>query len=193
MESQNEELCKLCGKLHHHMSTPAQWRNKKAQELAITVDVTNDQRVCQPCRQDISKLLSPSSYTPRWEKTSDPKKCLVIGCVNKPPLIANKTLHTAAKTVLEGNKLKLIEPIPQSIALCKERYNMVYKLAFPTWTNCVTCGMSPKILTPKPAHHQRLWKNTWKLVQGLKAILEKMIRCATPVIEHILSLLLICQ
>ena len=110
MESQqdgvaSEELCKLCGKQHHHMSTPAQWRNKNAQELATTLDVANDERVCQPCRQDISKLLSSSSYIPRWEKTSDTKRCLVIGCVNKPPLITSKTLHTVAKNILEGNKL----------------------------------------------------------------------------------------
>ena len=146
----SEELYKLCGKQHHHISTPAQWRNRNAQELAITLDVTNDERVCQPCRQD-SKLLSSSSYIPRWEKTSDTKRCLVIGCVNKPPLITSKMLHTVAKNVLEGNKLKLMEQFPQCISLCKEHYNMVYKQAFPTQTNYVTCGVSLKTLIPKPA------------------------------------------
>lgn len=134
-ENASQELCKLCGKQHQHMSTPAQWRNKKAQELARTIDITDDQCIRQPCRQDISKLLSSSSYTPRWEKSSDLKKCLVIGCANQPPLITSKTLHTVAKACLKGNKLKLMEPIPQSISLCKEHYNMVYKLAFPTQTN----------------------------------------------------------
>ena len=143
MESQ-QELCKLCGKQHHHMSTPAQWRNKNAQELATTLDIANDERVCQPCRQDISKLLSSSSYIPSWEKTSDAKRCL-IECVNKPPVITSKTLHIiVAKNVLEGNKLKLMEPFPQCISLCKEHYNMVYKEAFPMQTNCVTCGVSLK-------------------------------------------------
>ena len=91
-EDVSQELCKLCGKQHQHMSTPAQWRNKQAQELARTMNITDDQCICQPCRQDISKLLSSSSYTPRWEKTSDTKKCLVIGCANKPPEAA--CLHT---------------------------------------------------------------------------------------------------
>ena len=100
-------------------SAPAQWRNKQAQELPTTLNVTNDQCICQPWRQDISKLLSSPSYIPRWEKTNHLKKYLVIGCVNKPPLITSETLHTVAKTVLEGDKLKLVEPLPQCIPYAK--------------------------------------------------------------------------
>ena len=37
----SEELCKLCRKQHQHISAPAQWRNKRAQELATTLNVTN--------------------------------------------------------------------------------------------------------------------------------------------------------
>ena len=127
-----------------------------------------DQCVCQLCRQDISKLLSTPSYTPRWEKTSDPKKCLVIGCVNKPPLITSKTLHTVAKTVLEGNKLKLMEPVPQSISLCKEHYNMVYKSAFPTQTNCITCGVSLKNSNPKSCPSPKLVEEHLKASTGFE-------------------------
>ena len=120
------------------MSTPAQWRNKSAQQLAVTMNVTNDQHVCQPCRQDISKLLTTPSYIPRWSKTVDLKKCCVFRCVNKPPLITSKTLDAnTVKIVLEANKLKVIDPFPQSICLCKEHYNVVYKSAFPTQTKLV--------------------------------------------------------
>ena len=124
------ESCKLCGKQHQHMSTPAQWRNKKAQELATALYVSNDHCICQPCRQDITKLLSSPSYTPRWGKSNDPKKCLVIGCVNKQPAINSRTLDVTVVTmVLANHKLKLLEPIQQTVHLCKEQYGV--QVGFP--------------------------------------------------------------
>ena len=144
------DFCKLCGKHHHHMSTPVKWKNKKAQELAVTLNVTDEQLVCQPCRQDISKLLSSSNCTPRWEKNNNPKKCLVLGCASDQPIISSKTLDlTITKTVMENNRQKLLEPIPTTICLCKEHYNMVYKTAFPAQAKCITCGVSLKNSNPK--------------------------------------------
>ena len=51
--------------------------------------------------------------------------------------------------VLANHKLKLLEPIPQTVHLCKEHYIMVYKSAFPTQTKCITCGISLKHTNPK--------------------------------------------
>ena len=96
------------------------------------------------------------------------KKCLVIGCANQPPLITSKTLHTVAKACLKGNKLKLMEPIPQSISLCKEHYNMAYKLAFPTQTNWVTCGVSLRNSNPKPCPSPKLVEEHLKASPGFE-------------------------
>ena len=124
--------CKLCEKHHQHMSTPAQWRNKRVQELATKLDISDEDMVCQLYRQDISKMISTPNHTPRWKKTVEHKQCCVSKCPDKL-LITTKHLN-----LYHG----LFAYVKSSTIWCTRWLS-------PIQTHCITCGMLLKHTNPK--------------------------------------------
>ena len=57
-----DSSCELCGCRHTQMSSPSQWRNEQARELAASFQVNKDSLVCRPCRQDVSRMLTDHTH-----------------------------------------------------------------------------------------------------------------------------------
>ena len=79
---QVEQLaCVLCEVSHTHMSRVSTWHSSQAYFTVSQYGITEDDVVCQLCRDDVHRVAAnPSSHTPRWEKRMHEKKCCVKEC-----------------------------------------------------------------------------------------------------------------
>ena len=145
--------CTLCLGHHRQFSTPATWKSKDAQALALSLNLSSDDLVCSACRKDITRVLADNAYTPRWEKAKERSKCntcCITQCSQNVFASFSKArsdkLRCAFKTA--GLKCTTLE-IPTPTPLCKHHYHVVYNLVQPTQMHCVTCGTSLKHSNPK--------------------------------------------
>ena len=59
------EVCALC---KVHMSHPLAWKNEKAREFISEQRIQQHQKICRPCRDDISRVIANPAFKPRLEK-----------------------------------------------------------------------------------------------------------------------------
>ncbi len=105
-----DRFCRLCNRHHHHLSSPAEWRNEQARAYVLSLQVTPESFVCRPCRDDVTRVLTNSKYVPRWAKGSasnaNTHHCCVCDC--KKAAFVSSTLgnsdqmrHAFASTGME--------------------------------------------------------------------------------------------
>ena len=142
--------CELCNGKHALMSFPEQWTSHRAREFVLSQGVSLLKLICQPCRNDISRVLNNPTYKPRWEKSGKAVVCCVQGC--KEHVIACSKMITKEKStqLFEDAGLECSsETIPVPTPLCSHHYHMLYNRLHPTPTNCSTCGSSLKHVTQR--------------------------------------------
>ena len=61
-------ICSVCHHHHSHTSSPNEWRNQPAKDLALSMSLSTDSLVCGACRDDMRRVLADATYVPRWEK-----------------------------------------------------------------------------------------------------------------------------
>ena len=61
--------CALCSKRHLYLSCPAEWKNEQACTYVLSLKVSPRSLICCPCRDDVSRVISKSEYTPKWVKS----------------------------------------------------------------------------------------------------------------------------
>ena len=82
-----DSSCELCGCRHTQMSSPSQWRNEWARELAASIQVNKDSIVRRPCRQDVSRMLTDRTHVPRWRKKRNTNTCCISNCTESALMI----------------------------------------------------------------------------------------------------------
>ena len=123
--------CSLCGDHHTHLSVPKQW-NDQARAYVLSLEVISPgSQVCRlSCRRDdITKVLSKSNYTPRWEKTKyasknvDPHKCCIHNCKDSAFVCSTLGDTGQIKNAFHSIGLKYEKDnIPIPTPLCKYHY-----------------------------------------------------------------------
>ena len=56
------EVCALCKVHHDHMSHPLAWKNEKAREFISEQRIQQHQKICRPCRDDISRVIANPAF-----------------------------------------------------------------------------------------------------------------------------------
>ena len=112
--------------------------------------ITQDDVVCRPCRDDVRRVMTNPSHSPRWEKVKhDAIKCCVKDC---PGTCFVHSKINIVKQVFEDTGLQTEgDTIPFPTPLCNHHYYMVYNALQPQQTNCPTCGISLKHINPDHA------------------------------------------
>jgi len=140
--------------------------NCQAHCVVLSHQVSLNAYACQPCRQDVTRMLS-KSYASRWrETTSKRSACCVIDCTDNVFVSLHKG-SDLLQFAFEAGELRHCEcevPIPSplckhhyhsvyngttnakhhnptlqtSLPLCKHHYHCVYEYRQPTQTHCIT-------------------------------------------------------
>ena len=71
-------ICDLCQDHHSYISSPKEWKNVHAQRYVLSKGMSADSLVCRPCRQDVTRAVSDTTHTPRWEKGEKGRKMCVL-------------------------------------------------------------------------------------------------------------------
>jgi len=83
LEFSDAQRCSLCNGHHTHFSVPNHWKDDQARTYVLEL-VSPGSQICRLCRDDVTKVLHRSAYTPRWERTktnnSNPQICYVRDC-----------------------------------------------------------------------------------------------------------------
>ena len=120
--------CALCNKGNlSKYSHPKTWKNplvlQQLQEFEPSLNLHDESCICQPCRRDVLNLNSgDGSFTPRWRKSKEVKKCFVNGCPNCTDIKMTKVLAQFFEcTYLSA------ESECANIPLCNSHYNKWHK------------------------------------------------------------------
>ena len=68
--------CALCSDFCTSLYKPQAWRNEQAQQIAKSLCIWPDKRICRVCEDDITRPVKNPSHTPRWGKMW----CEMPGC-----------------------------------------------------------------------------------------------------------------
>ena len=143
-ESETRPCCFLCNCYHPGMTSPSNWKSDDARKYILALDVPKGGLICQPCRKDITKVISDSAFMPRWLKLHDcKKKCSVQGC--KSDVFTSLRQGSCEQITKAFTLLGLKTSTPTisvPLPLCKQHYHAVYKTLKPVQIHCVTCGTS---------------------------------------------------
>ena len=60
--------CELCSGSDIKFTSPQQWKSESAISLAESLQLPPASHICQACQRDISRGVSDSDFTPRWER-----------------------------------------------------------------------------------------------------------------------------
>ena len=141
--------CSLCSGHHTHLSLPKQWKNDRARAYVLSLEVVSPgSQVCRLCRRDdITKVLSKSNYTPRWGKTKyasknvDPHKCCIHNCKDSAFVCSTLGDTEQIKNAFHSIGLKYEQDnIPIPTPLCKYHYYLLYDIIHLIQRRCATCG-----------------------------------------------------
>ena len=156
-DSETRPCCFLCNCYHPGMTSPSNWKSDDARKYILALDVPKGGLICQPCRKDITKVISDSAFMPRWLKLHDcKKKSSVQGC--KSDVFTSLRQGSCEQITKAFTLLGLKTSTPTisvPLPLCKQHYHAVYKTLKPVQIHCVTCGTSIRHsntkLCPQPA------------------------------------------
>ena len=148
-------VCALCQLNHTHVSQVCTWQNTQARDVVAEYGITQDDVVCRPCRDDVRRVMTNPSHSPRWEKVKhDAIKCCVKDCPGT--CFVHSKINTV-KQVFEDTGLQTEgDTIPFPTPLCNHHYYMVYNALQPQQTNCPTCGISLKHIKSRPCPNVEL-------------------------------------
>lgn len=73
VEPDQGNTCSLCHSHSARVSEPRSWKNEKAQLIAISLGLSNEEPVCQACRGDVRRLTQNPDHEPRWTKLKEIK------------------------------------------------------------------------------------------------------------------------
>ena len=59
-----------------------QWKKESARKFFMSYKMPKEGVVCQACRKDVTRVLSDSSFVPRWSKTCIKRECCIKECKN---------------------------------------------------------------------------------------------------------------
>ena len=142
----DQASCFLCKQQHKNNSSPVQWKSEDARKDAFSLNIPQDGVVCQPCRKDITRVLSDGSYTARWLKpqySKTEKICCINQCQNAVFACLQKSTLECLNEIFQSLGLEIsLSTVPLPVPLCTHHYHMVYNTISPTQTNCATCKMS---------------------------------------------------
>ena len=71
--------CALCSGCYTLLYEPQTWRNEQAQQIAKSLHIWPDKRICRLCEDDITRLVKNHSHIPRWGGKCG-VKCCMPGC-----------------------------------------------------------------------------------------------------------------
>ena len=149
-QTENElSNCALCSGYHTSLYEPQTWRNEQAQQIAKSLHIWPDKRVCRPCKDDITRLVKNPSHTPRWGKKSG-VKCRMPECdvpsFTQSKIASQEQLNVISHTI----GCSVPSNIPTPTPLCKHHDYLIYKTLQPMQRHCPTCGSSLKTTPARP-------------------------------------------
>jgi len=118
------DTCALCSSHSVKLTSPQTWKDERAQLVAKSLHLSDEQRICQACRGDIRRLTHDRDHVPRWTK-SKKTHCCIPGC--------NEVSFTQTQTVSEEHialalGIAVTPPIPTP--LCKHHYHIIMKHSY---------------------------------------------------------------
>ena len=135
------EVCALCKVHHDHMSHPLAWKNEKAGEFISEQRIEQHQKICRPCRDDISRIIANPAFKPRWEKKENVHECCIQDCKQSSYVISK--IATKESLKLANSLQHKGDELPNPSPLCKSHYEAIYASLNPKQSqNCGTCGIS---------------------------------------------------
>ena len=142
----SKHVCALCKQHHSHISKVATWQSTQAQDEVAKFGITVDDMVCQPCRDNVQKILGCPDHTPRWEKRKKNEvKCCVKGCDNGSSVHNRAIEHNTIQQVFDDVGLQIEgDTIPFPTPLCCHHYYTVCNTVQSHSANCRTCGICLK-------------------------------------------------
>ena len=120
-------ICALCHSHHSQLSTPAHWKSEEARCEVLSLQVSLNAFICQPCRQDVTRVLSNKLYVPRWRKGREKRNtCCVMDCTEDVSASLHKTSDQVQSAFEAGELRSCNSEIPVPTPLCKHHYHRVY-------------------------------------------------------------------
>ncbi len=117
------EVCGLCSRASIRTSKYPSWTDKSSQQCVQSLGVDAQSPVCRACRDDVSRLVKNSAFTPRWEKEKQYETCVIQSCNGKDLHYS----HTITSDELIAFGLDIPDIIPTPFPLCKHHYYTVKK------------------------------------------------------------------
>ena len=120
--------CALCHAPHTPLSALMSWINFEAQKLALTdLHLTHQCLVCQPCRDNIGRMVKNLDIKPRWEKGERRVNCCIPMCSN--------TSFTLSK-IASSEQISHIfqcENVHYPTPLCQQHYPLLQNIRQCIW------------------------------------------------------------
>ncbi len=132
------EVCGLCSRASIRTSKYPSWTDKSSQQCVQSLGVDAQSPVCRACRDDVSRLVKNSAFTPRWEKEKQYETCVIQSCNGKDLHYS----HTITSDELIAFGLDIPDVIPTPFPLCKHHYYTVKKKIAKPQTHCPMCNIS---------------------------------------------------
>ena len=143
--------CELCHGCHGHFSLPKDWKNEQARVYVSSLNVPLSSKVCRPCRDDATRVLSNPSHVPRWEKgkaRQQSNDCCIADCSSTSVALTSIASAEELEHILRERGLNGSISVPTP--LCKRHYHMVYDALTSHKKTCVTCGARLKSGSHRP-------------------------------------------
>ena len=145
-------VCRVCHH-HSHTSSPNEWRNQPAKELALSMSLSTDSLVCDVCRDDMRRVLADATYVhvPRWEKgerVGSNISCFVHNCTERSFTQSSMCVRKELKSMLSPQFRS--DSLPNPTPLCKTHYHAVYDVHQSQKKNCRTCGKRLRVGNDRP-------------------------------------------
>ena len=144
-------ICSVCHHHHSHTSSPNEWRNQPAKDLALSMSLSTDSLVCGACRDDMRRVLADATYVPRWEKAErvgSNISCFVQNCTEPSFTQSSMCVSKELKSMLSLQFRS--ESLPNPTPLCKTHYHAVYDVHKSWENNCRTCGTRLRVGNDRP-------------------------------------------
>ena len=144
-------ICSVCHHHHSHTSSPNEWRNQPAKDLAFSMSLSTDSLVCGACRDDMRRVLADATYVPRWEKgerVGSNISCFVQNCTEPSFTQSSMCVSKDLKSMLSLQFRS--ESLPNPTPLCKTHYHAVYDVHKSWENNCRTCGTRLRVGNDRP-------------------------------------------
>ena len=66
----DSSICSLCRRQHSQLLSPEEWKNVAACAYILSDGLSIKSQICYACKGEIPRLLSCSTYIPRWKRVS---------------------------------------------------------------------------------------------------------------------------